>query len=485
MKKEKSKIQLFVQGSFFLVISNVCLKAINFFLLPLYTKNLTPSMLGISDSITTFTSILFPILVMGLDSAYSAFYYDKEDADRDKKVFSTISFTFLCTGIIPMLMCIVSGPLSELLFHTADYKIIVCIALLSVTLNLWGLSFSLELRLKNKMRSFGIISIMASLSMVLLNIFFVSILKLGESSLILSTAIVAGEHLLLYALFTGSIPRITWFDYGLLKKMVKFSIPLIPTVLMAWVLSLSDRYILLYYYGDFTVGLYGIGARFVTLLNVVISAVTTAYTTFAFGSKDQDNAKRNYYYVFNVLSFLLMGIAFTIAVFSKDIILFMTDDAYSSSYVVIRDMMFGQVFYAMSTIVSYGIIFQKKSIYSLLSVSSGAIVNIIANLVLIPLYGITAAAFTTMIGYLVSLAECYYYSEKLYPCEYGIKRIMITSILLYAVSWSLMETNLMIQIITWGGCVITCMIVYKDVLRLIIEYVIKLLPLYRRKQEEK
>ena len=68
-----SKLAVFLKGSAILVASNMCLKAINFFLLPLYTAYLTPTMLGVSDSITTFTGFLLPLLTLGLDSAYSAF----------------------------------------------------------------------------------------------------------------------------------------------------------------------------------------------------------------------------------------------------------------------------------------------------------------------------------------------------------------------------------------------------------------------------
>ena len=234
------------------------------------------------------------------------------------------------------------------------------VALAGVSLNLWYLPFSLELRLKNKMGEFGITSIISSFSMVLLNVLFVTIMKMKEMSLVLSSAIVAGEQLALYSLFAKDWPQKNFFDCALLKKMFRFAIPLIPSVLMAWVLSLSDRYILLYYYGDSTVGLYGIGARFVNLLNVVINGIATAYTTFAFESKDDGDASVKYYYIFNIVSALLMLISFTISMFSKEIVAIMTDHAYYSSYVIIRDMMFGQVLYAMTTIVSYGIMFKKR-----------------------------------------------------------------------------------------------------------------------------
>ena len=72
----ESKQRTFVKGSLIITISNLLIKGVTFFLLPLYTRYLTPKMLGVSDSVTTFTGFVFPILVLGLDSAFSAFYFD-------------------------------------------------------------------------------------------------------------------------------------------------------------------------------------------------------------------------------------------------------------------------------------------------------------------------------------------------------------------------------------------------------------------------
>ena len=74
--KTASPLRALVQGTIVLAISNVVLKALNFFLLPLYTSYLTPAELGMNDTITNFTSLIYTILVLSFDGAYSAFYYD-------------------------------------------------------------------------------------------------------------------------------------------------------------------------------------------------------------------------------------------------------------------------------------------------------------------------------------------------------------------------------------------------------------------------
>ncbi len=466
----RSKIENFIKGSSILVLSNVCLKAINFFLLPLYTKNLTPSMIGISDSITTLVGILFPLLTMGLDSAFSAFYFDKEDPNRGQKVFSTLTWTFVIIGCFPLVLMTIAPLISELLFHTKAYSYIVRFALLSVSFNLWYLTYSLELRLQNKMFLYGLANMIASLTMVLLNILFVSILHLGESALILSAMIVHGESLLILLLFVKAKPKRAWFDKALLKQMITFAIPLIPMTLMMWVLTLSDRYVLLYYRGEAEVGLYGIGSRFINLMNVVISAVSMAYTTFAFSSKDDSDSKKQYYYIYNIESFLMIGIAFTVGLFGKEIVHVMTAESYGQSYRVLRDLLFSQAFFAMTSIVGYGIYFEKKSVCSLIAVSAGAVLNLGLNIVLIPRYGFAAAAFTTLLGYALHYFLTLRFSEKLYPCEYGQRRVLISLLLLYGACCICASCALWIRIVIWTICVVGMVFWYRDIVKTVKEF---------------
>ena len=469
-EKSTSKIGSFIKGSTILVLSNVCLKAINFFLLPLYTGNLTTEMMGVSDAITNLTGILLPLLTMGLDSAFSAFYFDKEDPDRSKKVFHTLTRFFFVIGFIPILMILASPLISQLLFHQTEYFYIVSFALISVSFNLWYLPYSLELRLKNKMFLFGLSNLISSLSMILLNVLFVSVLHLGAMSLILSMAIVHCEMLLILLFMVKQPPKKEYYDKKLMKPMFKFAIPLMPMSIMMWILSLSDQYVILSYHGEDAVGIYGIGLRFASLLNVVISAVAVAYTTFAFSSKDDDNAKKLYYYVFNIVSVVLLGASFTVSVFGKEIVRLMTASSYHEAYQTLRDLMFAQSLYAMTTIIGYGIYFAKKSIYSLISVSTGAIVNLCLNLVLVPKYGIIAAALTTLIGYSLHYFITMYFSKKVFPCQYGELKVTLVLICLYTICYFSGEIDLKYKIAIWVVCATVTLILFRKVISDVLKY---------------
>ncbi len=465
MNEKPNKIASFLKGGAMLMLSNCVLKAINFFLLPLYTNNLTPQMMGVSETVTTLTGFVYPLLVMGLDSAYSAFYFEEGDKERSEKVYSTLSFAFFLLGIIPFVTFLFSDKLSIAFFGSEEYTVIIRLAMATVSFNIWYLPLSLEIRMQNKMGLFSIYSIEASLLMILLNILFVSILKAGEYSLILSAFIVHAVQIVILACFVRKLPKRRFIDTKLFVKMLKFALPMVPALVMDWVLSGSDKYVLLYFHGNDSVGVYSIALKLVTVMNVIISAMFTAYSPFAFSSKDDENAKGQFKLIFNMFSLALLFISFTAAVFGKEIIKIMAAPEYSSAYTALRDLMFAQAIYGMGTILGYGAYFAKKSKYSFYAVSAAATVNLLLNIVFIPKYGIQAAAATTLLGYCINTIIMYVLAQRVYPCDYGVGKIFTVCISIYVVSIVMQEAALVPKLIAWIICVCVVTFAFRKLLK--------------------
>lgn len=464
-----ANIKEFAKGSSILVASNIALKAIQFFLLPLYTEYLSPAELGISDTITSFTSFLFPLLVMAFDSAFSAYFYEEDGKEYTNRVFNTVFFFLLIQGFIPIIMAFGSGIISQVLFGTSDYSVGIILALLSVSTNLWYLSFALLTRMENRMRTFALINVFSSTTMILLNILFVSILKWGYMALLASSCIVNGLQIVLYLITCKVTISRNYIDRPLFKKMFKYAVPLIPMTVSTWILNMSDRYMLLYFSGEAEVGIYGIGSRFITVLSVVISGISTAYTSFAFKSHRDEDAKEMFSDVVNILFVFLAGICTTVALFGKEIIYIMTSSEYHSSYLLLPSMMFSQLAYALYTFTGYGIAFQKKPQYYFYSVTSGALLNVILNVFLLPKMGAVGAALTTLIGTVLMLGISYYYSNKLYPCNYGIIKIAFVFLSLYIITIIFRDTAFLIKIGIWCIVAATTLALYFRKIKMVIK----------------
>ena len=177
-----------------------------------------------------------------------------------------------------------------------------------------------------------------------------------------------------------------------------------------------------------------------------------------------------YYYIYNIESYLLLGVSFTIGLFGKEIIHFMTTEAYSTSYETLRDLMFAQSIYAMTTIVGYGIYFEKKSTYSFIAVTAGAVLNLGLNFILVPEYGIKAAAFTTLLGYILNYLITLYFSKRVYPCNYGELKVGVLMIVLYLLCMVGEKMALPFKIGLWCVCAIGTTLAFMSILRYIVNY---------------
>ena len=447
----KVGIKEFAKSSAALTLANIILKALNFFLLPLYTFYLTPSDFGVSDSITNFTSFIYPILVCGFDAAFSVFYFEKDDVNRPIKVYATTKRVFFCTSLVLLIIVLFAGKVSTLLFSTTRYRTAIVISLLSVAFQLWALSDSLYVRMQNRMMTYGLISISTSVVMLVSNIILIAILHKGYISLIVSICLSMAVQMTLFHFAAGVKKYRHFFEKDLLISMLKYAIPLVPLVIVNWVLSLSDRYILLYYWSEEAVGYYGIAQRFANILNIVVTSVSMAFTTFAFSNYQDSTANEKYRKVLNFVFVVLAMMVFAISTFSKLIINVMTESSYHESYLLVQPLIYGQLFYCVNTIIGYGFAYTKKPYLNLIPVSLATIINIALNFLFIPKYGAYAAAMTTLAGYSVMTLSTYYISSKVYPCKYDLGKIIIVIIVSYLLAYIGREENILIEVIAFSA----------------------------------
>ena len=92
---------------------------------------------------------------------------------------------------------------------------------------------------------------------------------------------------------------------------------------------------------------------------------------------------------------------------------------------IIPIILLAYFFNGLFTNFSAGFLIEKKTNYFPIAVGGAAIINIISNFILIPIMGYEGAAWATLIAYIFSAAVLYYYSLKIYPIKYEWGRILL------------------------------------------------------------
>lgn len=78
-------------------------KGVGFFLLPIYTRIFTPAEYGTIEMLSVIASFLGAVLVMGLDSAQSFYFYERRERGRTAQaelVSSILQWRLTQAGIV-------------------------------------------------------------------------------------------------------------------------------------------------------------------------------------------------------------------------------------------------------------------------------------------------------------------------------------------------------------------------------------------------
>ena len=195
--------------------------------------------------------------------------------------------------------------------------------------------------------------------------------------------------------------HVNWgLSFKYLKHAILFSLPLIIHATSHFILAQFDRLIINQLINSESTGFYSLAYSTGSLLMVIISAVNHYWLpTFFKSLKSGDVVPLNN--KLQVLSGLVMFSAFLLTIFSGEIILILAPEEYSGASKIIPIIVLANVFIYMYMLFANYSFFSGKTLVIAVNTSLAGLVNIILNYCYIPRYGIIAAAYTTLVSYML------------------------------------------------------------------------------------
>ena len=101
-------------------------KSVSLFMLPIYTRIFSPSDYGMIEMLTVISSFVGAILVMGMDSAQSMYFFkDKEEGkSAQARLISSILQWRLIWGTIVVLISTLLAPFLNLIFFDGNLSVL-------------------------------------------------------------------------------------------------------------------------------------------------------------------------------------------------------------------------------------------------------------------------------------------------------------------------------------------------------------------------
>ena len=225
---------------------------------------------------------------------------------------------------------------------------------------------------------------------------------------------------------------------------LKFNIPLIPHYLSGIVLGQADRVMIKKYIGASEAGIYSFTYNISLVINIITTSINNAivpYTYEKLKNRDYKNLKK--ISVFLMLMIGGMCLAFS-AVAPELLKLFATEEYYDAVYLVSVISLSSYFTFLYSLFGNVEFFFEANKFITMASIT-GAIVNVILNYVLMPIFGYYAAGYTTLFCYILFSLGHYIFMRVVCKKKIdGDKVYNGTAIMLISIAFVLLAFGMML-----------------------------------------
>ena len=418
-KKELAK------NTIIIFLGKVCTQLISFLLLPLYTSYLITEEYGFVDLVTTYVTLIVPIITMELEMSVFRYLVDcRKDKDEKKRVFSNNFIILLASlGIFIVLYLIVSC------FWKFDYRYLI---LFDIVICTFSGNFLQIARGVGRTIDYAISCIITGVSTILLNILLIVVFKLGAFGMITSMAVANGLGAL-YLFIRLKMWQYIDFkkkDKKLIKEMYKYSIPLVPNGISWWIVNVSDRTIITAILGAAANGIYAVSNKFPTILSSLLGIFNLSWSESAalhINSPDRDEFFSD---VCNTMTKLFTCLGVGMIALMPFVFPLLVNHSYDEAFYYIPILVLGSVFNVVICLYSAVYIAKKMTKQVAMTSIIGAVINLVVNLVLIRYIGLFAAALSTAISYFVMMMYRHFDLKKYMTITYE-KGLVIKTVLIF------------------------------------------------------
>ncbi len=382
-----------------LSLGTMASKVLVYLLLPLYTACLDKSQYSQADIITQTANLLLPLLAVGMVDGIFRFAMDARDEEGRASVFC-VSFWAVLGGSA-LALCLI--PLFGGLHFFGSYGWLIPFYVIASNFHSCAAHF---LRGCGKTKLFSLQGIATTALTIAFNLIFLLGFDMGVLGYVLSTVIADGILTLFLFFYTGLYRYLSprHLSREVAKAMLKYSLPMIPTTIFWWITNVSDRYMIKAdpNLGDAVNGLYAVAFKVPTLLILVSGIFIEAWNYSAVTDDDSQGGESGFFtQVFGGFQAVVFAGAAGLIFLAKPICSILFADGYADAWQYIPVLVYATVFSSLVTFMSSVYVKCKRSKNSFITAMIGAVVNVVLNLILIPVYGAQGAAIATFACYLV------------------------------------------------------------------------------------
>lgn len=453
-----STLKRFFQDTFIYGFATVLPRLMNFILVGLHTDALGRVGYSVNTTFYVWAAFFNVILTYGMETAFFRYF---STAKEKATVFSTAFITItLSTILFFILVFIFREPIIEIVDLDPRFFNYLLGILALDTLVVVPFAY---LRASNRPVKFAIVKILNIAVVVLLNFYFlwfvvdfpslapeVVISNYTEADkvgyiFIANLAASAVTFLILLPYFFQTKIQ---YSFSVLKQMWNYGWPIMIAGLAFVINENLDKLLLKDMISDEIMGAYAACYKLAVFMMIFIQAFKMGAEPFFFNHAKQENARQTYATILDYFviagSFILIVLVVFLDFFKE---LLIRDESFWITISIVPVILLANLFLGIYHNLSVWYKLTDKTRMGMYISVFGAVITILLNIFLIPIYGFMAAAWATLAAYGSMMLISYFLGRIYYPVPYNLKLIgivVLISVIFSAISYIFYPGNYVI-----------------------------------------
>ncbi|MEN2400318.1 oligosaccharide flippase family protein [Flavobacterium sp. MC2016-06] len=391
-------------------------RGLAFFLLPIFTFYLTTKDFGILSLVTSIFSFSLPLVTLGIQGAISVAYFNGDKRNYPSYFTSSIVTPFIITIFLTLVILIFKTPIENYLEIPILWVLTIPIFCF---LSFFNSLLLIDYQIKNEPTKYITYSLSNSCLNILISLLLVILFKLGYQGRLTGQyfSIIIFSIVGFYILYKKRellVKKINWVN---VKDSLSYGLPLVPHILGAMVINMSDRMFIDYFCGKEELGIYNIGYVIGSAISILCAAFANAiipfsYELFAIGTFEAKAKVVKVYWLF-VLVMIVAGLS--VWGLTPLIFKYFIDAKFLGGIKYVPWIVLGYFFQGMYLLFANIIFYLKKTKILFYLSFVNIIINFSLNYFLIPVLGPMGAAYATCVSFFLFFIMIAFSCNRIYP----------------------------------------------------------------------
>lgn len=443
-------------------------RMLNYLLVPFYTSIFSTSEYGVINELYAYVAFFNILYLFGMETTYFRFANKKEYTE--KQVFNSIQTIVVCISIvISISLYFFSNSIATVLKYPENAYLIRWLSAILFIDSFVAIPFA-RLRYQNKAKKYAFIKLASILLTIFLNIFFLVILKQSKegdffysiSQVVYNVNIGVG-YVVLANLLGNAIFILLLFkeikEWKIkfpthFRVFFKYSTPIMIMGFAGMINETIDRTLIKFLIpeGMYSVsnqaiiGIYSASYKLSIFMSLGIQAFRYAAEPFFFSNSEKSDSKKlfattmSWFVLIGCFIFLLISL--NINLISE---LLLRSNEFRTGIHIVPILLLANLFLGIYYNLSIWFKISDKTKFGSFISIFGALITLIANIMLIPIIGYTGSAIATLLCYFSMALISYVLGQKFYPIPY--QKMLITILITVSILLFLIMNSLNIMLI--------------------------------------